>query len=454
MGALQTPLNADPRGAEPPRVVAVAYSGGRDSAALLHATWHAARDHAEAGLASIQVVALHVHHGLSQQADAWLAHCEAQCQSWAAEWPSLQFRSVRLATRPAKGESIEAWARSERYRALAGMARETGASLVLMAHHRRDQAETFVLQAMRGAGPAGLSAMRARHVDEHGVVWARPWLEYPREAVEAYVRERRLSFIDDDSNADERFARNRFRLEVWPAWAQSFPGAEAALAQAAHRAQEAQACLNELAEMDLFAVAPSGPLRLAAWSALSVPRRSNALHAWLSRIPQARVTRGLLERLIRELDEGRGGPARWSLDGGELRRYRGELSFSLSAAVRRNNSPAPVSLVLRSIGDFDCPDWGGRLSVFPVACGGVAWSEGLAVTLRARQGSEQFQSRLTQPARCLKKQFQAAGVPEWERRAPLIFLGEALVFVPGLGVDVRVVAPAGVPQVGFRWEAV
>jgi tRNA(Ile)-lysidine synthase len=323
-----------------------------------------------------------------------------------------------------------------------------------MAHHRRDQAETFVLQAMRGAGPAGLSAMRAHYVDEHGVAWARPWLQYPREAVEAYVSEHRLSFIDDDSNADERFARNRFRLGVWPAWAESFPGAEAALAQAAHRAQEAQACLNELAEMDLSTMAPLGPLRLAAWSALSLPRRSNALHAWLSRIPQARVTRALLERLVRELGEGAGAPARWPLGCGELRRYRGELRFSQLAASLANSCPAPASLVLTSVGDVECPGWGGRLSVFPLELGGVAWSEGLTLTLRARQGSEQFQSKLSQPARSLKKQFQAAGVPEWERQAPLVFLGDALIFVPGLGVDIRVVAPAGVPQVGFRWEAV
>jgi tRNA(Ile)-lysidine synthase TilS/MesJ len=98
---------------------------------------------------------LHVHHGLHPQADAWLRHCETTCQTWARDNGDLRFVATRLRDRPAPGESVEAWARQQRYCALRSMALAEGASLVLLAHHGRDQAETFVLQALRGAGMAG-----------------------------------------------------------------------------------------------------------------------------------------------------------------------------------------------------------------------------------------------------------------------------------------------------------
>jgi tRNA(Ile)-lysidine synthase len=123
-----------------PPVVAVAFSGGRDSTALLHATLRAARD------GGVQVVALHVHHNLQPEADTWLAHAQQVCQRWSRGAP-LRLLHRRLAGTPARGDSVEAWARRERYRALADMAHEAGAELVLLAQHRRDQAETFLLRA-------------------------------------------------------------------------------------------------------------------------------------------------------------------------------------------------------------------------------------------------------------------------------------------------------------------
>ena len=141
--------------------VAVAVSGGRDSTALLHCTVRTA------AALGVGVVALHVHHGLMPAADAWLAQVQAQCRRW-----GVAFCSRRLQTHPPRGASVEAWARAERYRALAEMAREAGCSIVLLAHHRRDQAETWLLQALRGGGPAGLSAMPQEAVRE-GITWAR-----------------------------------------------------------------------------------------------------------------------------------------------------------------------------------------------------------------------------------------------------------------------------------------
>ncbi|HJW10764.1 MAG TPA: tRNA lysidine(34) synthetase TilS, partial [Albitalea sp.] len=123
--------------------VAVAYSGGRDSTALLHATLKAA------AAQGVQVLALHVNHRLSPHADAWQQHAQAQCERWAERgWP-VRFVAQQLEGKPPKGESIEAWARQARYRALRNMALAHGATRVLLAHHRRDQAETLLLQALR-----------------------------------------------------------------------------------------------------------------------------------------------------------------------------------------------------------------------------------------------------------------------------------------------------------------
>ncbi|MBE0548863.1 MAG: tRNA lysidine(34) synthetase TilS, partial [Rubrivivax sp.] len=184
--------------------VAVAASGGRDSTALLHCVVR------RAAALGIEVVALHVHHGLMPAADTWLRQVRGQSRRWGAA-----FMCHRLDGSPPPGASVEAWARGERYRALAAMAREAGCGLVLLAHHRRDQAETWLLQALRGAGPAGLAAMPLQ-ASRQGLVWARPWLDQARQAIDAYVRRHRLQFVDDASNADPRFARNRLRAAVWP----------------------------------------------------------------------------------------------------------------------------------------------------------------------------------------------------------------------------------------------
>ncbi|MDL2337364.1 MAG: tRNA lysidine(34) synthetase TilS, partial [Pseudomonadota bacterium] len=218
----------------------MAYSGGRDSTALLHATLMSMRDQAT------RVVAIHINHRLSVHADEWEQHCRGQCIQWAAEGFPLSFDSHRLRTRPRPGDSVEAWARRQRYAAIGRLARSHGAEVVLLAHHRRDQAETLILQALRSAGVAGLSGM-PRAVERDGILWMRPWLDVSRRAIEIYVRSQRLLHIDDDSNDDERYARNRLRCSVWPVLEQAFPNAEQAFAAAATWAQQAQACLEELA---------------------------------------------------------------------------------------------------------------------------------------------------------------------------------------------------------------
>jgi tRNA(Ile)-lysidine synthase len=425
------------------RAIAVAYSGGRDSTALLHATACAAAAH------GVVVHALHVHHGLSPHAHAWLAHCASQCKRWAAKGLPIEFHEARLtlSLRPRRG--VEAQAREGRYAALAQMAREAGCDAVLLAHHREDQAETFLLQALRGAGVAGLAAMPAA-AHRAGIAWLRPWLAQPRAAIEAYVRKHRLRYVDDDSNTDARFARNRLRRDVWPALAAAFPQAGATLADTARWAQDAADCLDALAQHDLQAMIADDGLPIAALFALGTARGRNAMRAWLHARLGVPASAALVDRLWEELPAR--GPARWpgSADT-ELRRYRGVLRAA-PVAESELRAVADMALPMARPGRYRVADWGGAWVVRRVRAGGVRTALLEAALVRSRRGGEQFQRAPNTPPRALKKQFQAAGLPAWQRDAPLLFSGEQLLFVPGLGADARALAAAGEPQCSIAWE--
>ena len=425
--------------------VAVAYSGGRDSSALLHATIAAAEPF------GIRVLALHVHHGLSAHADEWLAHGQSVCHRWARRGRPVEFVARVLASQPPRGESIEAWARQARYRALREMAIGHGADIVLLAHHRRDQAETFVLQALRGGGLAGLSAM-PRQVRREGVTWARPWLDVPREAIDAYVRRHRLAHVDDDSNDDERFARNRLRSRIWPALVHAFPDAESSLAGAAQWAQEASVGLSELASIDLGAVTRQDSLDVGAWQTLSPVRRSNVLRAWLRERTGRAQAASLVERLLKEL-HGRGA-MRWPARGGELRSYRGRLRFEAEACPSSpSTDPAAVPMDMSAAGMHEFALWGGKLIVERVESGGIALDRAARLVLRRRAPGDRFQAGPGRPARSLKLQYQAAGVPAWQRNGPVVADDDVLVYVPGLGIDARALARPGESQVILVWTS-
>lgn len=443
-----TPRRADPVAGPTRHTLAVAYSGGRDSTALLHAAATQAQRLNATG-ADLQVFGLHIHHGLSRQADAWLLHCQAQCAAWAAAGLPLTLNWRRLDGRPAAAQSVEAWAREARYAALTQMAQEVGTKLLLLAHHQRDQAETFVLQALRGAGVAGLAAMPALQWRD-GLCWVRPWLSQPREAVEAYVQAHRLSHIEDDSNADPRYARNRLRHAVWPALLDAFPHVETSLAQAANWAQQALALQQELAAQDLPALLdPQGSLHVAGLQALSPARASNALRAWLQRQTGRPAPASLVQRLQKEWTHADHG--HWPCAAGRLALYRGRLSYVSEKLASPLGSAR--SLDLGVAGWHAQADWGGGWQVQMVQTGGVSPECLQNVSMRARQGGEQFQCHPASPARSLKKSYQAAAIPAWQRQGPLLFVGDVLLFAPGLGLDARWLAQAGAAQCGLSWCA-
>jgi tRNA(Ile)-lysidine synthase len=421
--------------------------------ALLHATVHAAR------ALGLRVVALHVHHGLSPNADAWQRFVEQRCARWAADGLDVGFAAARIAGKPTRGVSVEAWARERRYEALVRLAREHAAGLVLLAHHRRDQAETVLLQALRGAGVAGLAGM-APLSRRDTVVFARPWLERAPTEIAAYVRAHRLRHVVDESNDDRRYDRNRLRHEVWPALEAAFAHAEAALALAARSAQAAQLALQEMAAHDLALTAPAGPLEIERWALLPTARAVEALRAWLRHATGRAPTAALLRRLVRELPHARSG--RWAFDGGELRLYRRSLRFARGAtAPARGEDARPsathsapeTALSIDAPGVYALPGWGGALAVESAPDDGVPLDAVRRVTLARRRGGERWQAGAGRPARSLKKQWQAAGVPAWEREGPLVYADDRLLYVPGLGVDARLRAPPGSAQVRLRWIA-
>ncbi len=424
--------------------MAVAFSAGHDSTALLHATCAAAK------VLGLAVVALHVHHGLLPEADAWLRHARAVCARWRRRGAPLRLLSARLQTRPAPGDSVEAWARRERYAALAALAKQAGAGLVLLAQHRRDQAETVLLQALRGAGPAGLAAMPTS-VSDQGLVWARPWLTRPRQAIDAYLRRHRLAAVDDPSNADPRFARSRIRHGLWPALEAAFGDAEQALAAVASRAAEARSALSELAQLDLATCADARGIDLPAWRMLSPARQANALRQWC----QAQLGVGPPETLVGRVLawSNPSGAASWPAPGGMLRLYRGRLSFVPATQALPGSPPTSLRLDLSRPGRVAVPDWGGSFEVSECRSGGVAAECLAAASLRPRSGGERFQCQPRSQARSLKKQFQSAAVSPAKRVGPLVWADDRLLFVPGLGLDARVLAAAGQRQCRLRWLA-
>jgi tRNA(Ile)-lysidine synthase len=427
---------------------AVAYSAGRDSTALLHAALQAAYKTGQ------QVFALHVHHGLSSQADTWVQHATEQCQIWRAQGLPVQLLVHYERSHVAPGQSLEAWARGVRYAALRQMALESGLGCVMLAHHQRDQAETWLLQALRGGGVAAWASMPYQ-VQRDGMTWLRPWLNQPRAYIERYVQQHQLTYVDDDSNQATRFDRNRLRLQVWPVLQQAFGQAEINLSTAAQWAQEAHACLQELADHDLADIAHPQGFFVKPWLALSPARQSNALRAWLKLQTGTAAAASCVQRLQRELPGARHSSC-WRLSPGsaQLRYYRGYLSFSSLTRPFQIGSERGVQTTVSvdRIASYPLAGWGGVLHVEPVKEGGAPWSCLADLELRQRMGAERFQLSSSRPARSLKKQFQLMGVPAWERSGPLIYSQAKLLFVPNLGIDVRMQALPGEPQVMLRWQ--
>ncbi len=253
---------------EPALPLAVGFSGGADSTALLAAC--AARWPG-------QVRAFHVHHGLQAAADAFEQHCDAVCAQL-----DVPLQTLRVDARHEAGESPEAAARDARYAAFLTLARldtaVTPIRSIAIGHHADDQVETLLLALSRGAGLPGLSAMPAQAL-RGGIVLHRPLLAVTSAEIRRWLAGRGLSWIDDPSNSDTRYTRNRIRAVLLPALDQTFDQFRTTFARSAGHAAQAQALLDEFASLDLAQVGT--PPGIVGLQALSKARQANVLRHWL-----------------------------------------------------------------------------------------------------------------------------------------------------------------------------
>ena len=372
--------------------VTVALSGGIDSVALLHQL-----------RGRVPVAAIHVHHGLSPNADAWAAFCRKLCKQWKVP---LTVHRVKVTRR---GEGLEAAARRARYEVFA----KADAECIALAHNLDDQAETVLMNLLRGAGRRGASGM-APESRFRGKTLLRPLLEVPRSAIEAYARHHKLSWVEDESNADDALTRNFVRRRVGPLLEGRFPGWKRSLARAARHFARREAGAEELLR------------KFLQTKGLRAPSEAK------------------LVEMLKQLTSG-GARTLVEHDGARLRVYRGEIVSDQPAGAF-----APIAW--RGESRLPIPALGGELR-FRRARGKGIDARRKPLRVRLRAGGERLQPDARRPRRTLKNLFQEAGVPPWERdRLPLIVCGEDLVWVPGLGVDAKYRAAENAVGVLPEWR--
>lgn len=410
-------------GARPKRYL-VAFSGGLDSTVLLHALSIRGGEH------GVPIVAVHCHHGLQPAADAWVAHCREISASFGVP---LVVRQLAIAGDDRRG--VEAAAREARYAALLELMAED--DTVLSAHHEDDQAETLMLNLLRGSGPGGVAGIGAMQPFGPGRL-CRPLLDIPRRDLLHYAHDAGLEWVDDPSNAEARFDRNWLRQEIMPRLEDRWPGAAANLRRSAGLASEASSLLNELADLDLGTAgreARDGTIDVAALRSLSPARQRNVLRRAVARsgLPPAPARR-LIEAVATLLPASRDAQPLVRWPGAELRRYRDRLFLLSSPAA----SPPVHSLVLPADGTPLAIGPGlGTLQLSADNEGGISRDligDGLEV--RFRGGGERLRPHGRRETHRLKKLLQDEGIVPWMRAAiPLLYSGDVLVAVGDLWVD-------------------
>lgn len=418
----------------------LAFSGGLDSSVLLYLLVQLG----ERLGGTLQAV--HVHHGLQQGADNWADHCARVCAEL-----GVPLRQVRLNLQPRAGESLEALARESRYQALS---RVMGSGDVLLtAQHRDDQAETLLLQLLRGSGPAGLAAMPAQ--GRFGPGWlVRPLLELTRNELQAYAKRWGLDWVEDPSNLDLRFDRNFLRHSIMPLLERRWPAAVTTLARSARLSAELQELADEFAAEDLRRARGTWPgtLSIKVLREFTSPRRRSLLRHWVrsqgGKMPGSRH----LQRIERECLYGRpdSQPLVHWYDL-QVRRYRDALFLLKSrsaldgSAVLSWSDHCPLQL----------PAGRGVLKLTDAEQGisAAIWNNA-RVEVRFRRGGERCIPAGRQHHRSLKKLFQEWLVPPWLREEiPLVYLDGQLAAVPGYLWCEPFTAGPGEPALQVLWES-
>lgn len=380
-----------------------AFSGGLDSAVLLHAL-------AESEVARARGLrAVHIDHGLNDDSADWARRCREFAGSLGVD---LVVRSVEVVR--GRGLGLEASARRARYGEIETLL--AAGEILALAHHRDDQAETVLLKLLRGAGPEGIGAMRPLRRLGRGFAW-RPLLGLPRAALREYAESHRLNWIIDPSNADQSIDRNYLRMQVMPRIMSRWPEAEASIAQSATWARAAAEFIEVEAERALARTQGLDPstLHFREWLALPQALRDPVLRRWLRALDLPEPTHYQAAELVRQLAEAgedRQPCVRWP--GAEVRRYRDLLHALPPLQVPPFDWVAP----------FD----GGALAL-PMNLGTLRLVDTQQVPaqvdnllVRFRRGGESLRLETGGHTRELRDLFQEAGIPPWQRgRLPLVF---------------------------------
>jgi len=405
--------------------IAVALSGGLDSVVLLDTVCKA-----QAKNSLTHIYAFHIHHGLQKQADDWLIFCEKLAKKYKIHF---DFRLLHLTGSQEQG-NIEARARAGRYEALADLCVEYGIEDLLLAHHQNDQAETVLLQLLRGAGVAGAAAMpSSRQLDSKQgkiTLW-RPLLDQSKKELEVYAKEHKLKWIEDLSNQDSKYRRNAIRKTIIPALEKIQPEAIANLARSAGLLAEAQTLLDRLAMQDGKTILLKNGIELKQLIELAkkdLPAANNLLRYWLKTNGLTMPSQERLAAWWRDLNTVKAGAQlEWAHDEKSIRLWRGVLQIEdlkLGKWVFKTIPIASKTLGLPS-------QWFKE-----------AQKNGL-ISQKDRSGSEKIQIKANAPRKTLKNLFQECDIPPWQRHAPLLYINGDLIAVAGVGVSYPHLVAAG-----------
>lgn len=401
----------------------VAFSGGMDSHVLLYLAHELLADAGD-----VELRAIHVDHALTDTRGEWAQHARAVAEQLGVP---LVVSAVQVDTE--RGEGPEAAARTARYAALASEI--SPGEHLLLAQHASDQAETFLLQALRGSGPDGLAGIpRKRHFGA-GII-ARPLLGCPREALASVAEQAALEWIEDPSNADTRFDRNFLRHEILPRLEARWPAAVRTLGRSAHRASASSRLLLALAREDIVRVRfpSSGELSIPELRRLPRERAYNVLRLWVRqagfRMPRLQDLMQVHDNLVGASDSSAG---RVNVRDYEFRRYRDQLHLLAPQVdgVRYEYEWAPP------FDDLEVPEANAVLTREGCRRQAIALPLHGSITVRSRSGGETIRFGEPPQRKELRKVFQEAGIPPWERgTVPLLLVDERLIAVWNVAVAV------------------
>ena len=418
----------------------LALSGGLDSIVLLYLLTDV-----RARL-QFELHAMHVHHGLSTNADVWADFCAAQCQQ--LDVP-LQIVHVNVAKNPDYKNSeqgIEAEARQLRYNALFAYSVEDKVpDFVVTAHHQDDQAETLLLQLFRGAGVKGLSSMPVVDTTRRLL---RPLLNISRQTVHEYAVQHGIQWCDDESNDNTQYDRNFVRHEVMPVLESRFKSIKAVLARTASHMAEASELLETLAAQDAEGMLSDNCLCLQALSELSIARAKNVLRWWFAQNGLAMPAAEHLNEIVEQLfNSGKDADLNIKLQHLYLRKYQQR------AYLCENKTTEPFDLVWNGEDVLMLPS-GGKLLFQQVIGAGLALKQGVTkLRITNRDGGERFKPDALRPTRTLKYLLQEINMPPWQRAyMPLIYWEDKLACVPGIGYACDLQTQPGEEGLDIIWQ--